>query len=54
MTDAHWPDYYEVTAELPGWSTVKRAAEALGEPHHFHLIEIVALRRGTPDDGPVG
>jgi len=27
---------------------------ALGEPHHFHLIEIVALRRGAPDYDLVG
>jgi SAM-dependent methyltransferase len=27
---------------------------ALGEPHHFHLIEVVALRRALPDDGSVG
>ena len=33
----HWPDYYEVTAERPSWTTTKTAAEAFGE---------------HPDDGP--
>lgn len=28
MTDTHWPDYYEVTAERPAWGTVTQAAEA--------------------------
>ena len=36
-TDTHWPDYYEVTAERPSWTTTKTAAEAFGE---------------HPDDGP--
>jgi SAM-dependent methyltransferase len=31
MTDTHWPDYYEVTAERPAWSTVREAAEAFGD-----------------------
>jgi len=30
-TDTHWPDYYEVTAERPSWTTTKTAAEAFGE-----------------------
>jgi tellurite methyltransferase len=30
MPDTHWPDYYEITAERPAWSTVKEAAEAFG------------------------
>lgn len=31
MTDTHWPDYYEVTAERPAWTTVKQAADAFGD-----------------------
>jgi hypothetical protein len=27
---------------------------ALGEPHHFHLIEVVAVRRAAPGDDGVG
>ena len=27
---------------------------ALGDDHHFHLIEVVAVRRELPEDGPVG
>jgi len=30
-TDTHWPDYYDVTAERPSWTTTKTAAEAFGE-----------------------
>ena len=29
--DTHWPDYYEVTAERPAWSTTTTAAAAFGE-----------------------
>lgn len=29
--ETHWPDYYEVTAERPSWTTTKLAAEAFGE-----------------------
>ena len=29
--NTHWPDYYEVTAERPSWTTTKTAAEAFGE-----------------------
>ena len=29
--DTHWPDYYEVTAERPSWTTTTTAAEAFGE-----------------------
>jgi SAM-dependent methyltransferase len=36
-TDTYWPDYYEVTAERPSWTTTKTAAEAFGD---------------HPDDGP--
>ncbi len=28
MSDTHWPDYYEVTAARPAWSTVTMAAES--------------------------
>ena len=31
-SDTHWPDYYEVTAERPSWTTTKTAAEAFGDP----------------------
>ena len=27
-SDTHWPDYYEVTAERPAWTTTTTAAEA--------------------------
>lgn len=30
-TDTHWPDYYEITAERPSWTTTQQAAEAFGE-----------------------
>jgi len=30
-TDTHWPDYYEITAERPSWTTTTTAAEAFGE-----------------------
>lgn len=30
-SDTHWPDYYEITAERPSWTTTKTAAEAFGE-----------------------
>ena len=30
-SETHWPDYYEVTAERPSWTTTKTAAEAFGE-----------------------
>jgi len=29
--ETHWPDYYEVTAERPSWTTTIAAAEAFGE-----------------------
>jgi SAM-dependent methyltransferase len=29
-SDTHWPDYYEVTAERPPWTTTRTAAEAFG------------------------
>ena len=29
--DTHWPDYYEVTADRPSWTTTKTAADAFGE-----------------------
>ncbi len=54
MKHTDWPAYYEVTAERQPRTTVIRAAEAfdeaddvqtaLGEPHHFHDIEVVAVR----------
>jgi tellurite methyltransferase len=31
-SDTHWPDYYEVTAERPSWTTTRTAAEAFGAP----------------------
>ena len=31
MNDTHWPDYYDVTAARPAWSTVKQAADAFGD-----------------------
>jgi SAM-dependent methyltransferase len=31
VTDAHWPDYYKVTAERPAWGTVTQAAESFTE-----------------------
>ncbi len=30
-TDTHWPDYYEITAERPSWTTTRTAADAFGE-----------------------
>jgi len=30
-TETHWPDYYEITAERPSWTTTTTAAEAFGE-----------------------
>ncbi|MEX1295235.1 MAG: class I SAM-dependent methyltransferase [Candidatus Limnocylindrales bacterium] len=30
-SETHWPDYYDVTAERPPWTTTKAAAEAFGE-----------------------
>ena len=30
-SETHWPDYYEVTAERPSWTTTKTAAEAFGK-----------------------
>jgi SAM-dependent methyltransferase len=30
--EGYWPDYYEVTAERPSWTTTKLAADAFG-PH---------------------
>ncbi len=29
-SETHWPDYYDVTAERPSWTTTKTAAEAFG------------------------
>ena len=31
FTDTHWPDYYDVTAERPAWSTVQQASETFGD-----------------------
>jgi SAM-dependent methyltransferase len=31
MTDTHWPDYFDVTAERPAWPTVTKAAAAFGD-----------------------
>jgi SAM-dependent methyltransferase len=31
VTDTHWPDYYDVTAERPAWPTVIRAAGSFAE-----------------------
>ena len=31
MTDTHWPDYYDVTAERPAWGTVIQAAASFPE-----------------------
>jgi hypothetical protein len=37
------------------WSEEEEDGEtALGEPHHFHNIEMVALRCGAPDADAVG
>ena len=30
-SETHWPDYYEVTAERPSWTTTRTAAEAFGD-----------------------
>lgn len=30
-SETHWPDYYDVTAERPSWTTTGTAAEAFGE-----------------------
>ncbi len=30
-SDTHWPDYYQITAERPSWTTTKMAAEAFGD-----------------------
>jgi SAM-dependent methyltransferase len=30
-SETHWPDYYDVTAERPSWTTTRVAAEAFGE-----------------------
>jgi SAM-dependent methyltransferase len=30
-SETHWPDYYEVTAERPSWTTTTTAAESFGE-----------------------
>ena len=30
-SEAHWPEYYEVTAQRPPWTTTKTAADAFGE-----------------------
>lgn len=29
-SETHWPDYYDVTAERPAWSTTQQAADAYG------------------------
>ncbi len=29
--DTHWPDYYEITAERPSWTTTQQAAESFGD-----------------------
>ena len=29
--ETHWPDYYEITAERPSWTTTRTAAAAFGE-----------------------
>jgi len=34
-SDTHWPDYYDVTAKRPSWTTTKTAADAFGE-HPAH------------------
>jgi SAM-dependent methyltransferase len=31
VTDTHWPDYYEVTAQRPAWATVIQAAGSFAE-----------------------
>ena len=30
-SETHWPDYYDVTAERPSWTTTRTAADAFGE-----------------------
>ncbi len=30
-SETHWPEYYEVTAQRPSWTTTKTAADAFGE-----------------------
>jgi hypothetical protein len=41
--------------EIEYWTEKEEDGEtALGDPHHFHLIEVVAVRRSLPDGGGVG
>ncbi len=41
--------------DVEHWSEKEEDGEtALGEPHHFHLVEVVAVRRALPEDGSVG
>jgi tellurite methyltransferase len=41
--------------EIEHWTEKEEDGEtALGEPHHFHLIEVVAVRRALPPTGHIG
>ncbi len=41
--------------DVEHWSEKEEDGEtALGEPHHFHLVEIVAVRRAFPPAGHIG
>ena len=41
--------------ELEYWNEKEEDGQtALGEDHHFHLIEVVAVRRALPGDGHIG
>ena len=41
--------------DIEFWNEKEEDGEtALGEPHHFHLIEVVAVRRQLPEGGSVG
>jgi hypothetical protein len=41
--------------EVEYWTEKEEDGEtALGEPHHFHLIEVVAVRRSLAPDNGVG
>jgi hypothetical protein len=40
--------------EIEHWSEKEEDGHtALGDPHHFHLIEVVAVRRELPHDGHI-
>mgnify|MGYP001819716169 CR=1 FL=1 len=41
--------------DIEHWSEKEEDGEtALGEPHHFHIIEVVAVRRALPSAGHIG